>query len=187
VEAIVAVPHVRQFVREVDDKLSAAERSDDVAFIRSSMADIRTRIKAFIDGLSGSAPETNEEVRRDVERFGASLKETEGEEARLSTDIEMARAGIVQNREASFAAERESVELQGRLREVRAQLDTLNTGRMQVASLRQRFEEEVREGITLVGAAVHAWDKNAIPEGALSEDRNTQEKRRARSSDSKSR
>jgi len=98
-------------------------------------------------------------VRRDVERFGASLKETEGEEARLSTDIEMARAGIVQNREASFAAERESVELQGRLREVRAQLDTLNTGRMQVASLRQRFEEEVREGITLVGAAVHAWDK----------------------------
>ena len=178
VEAIVPVPHVRQFVREIDEKLSAAERSEDTSFVRSSIADIRTRIKAFIEGLSGNAPATNEEVRRDVERFIGALKDAEGEEARLSTDIEMARAGIVQNREASFAAERESVELEGRLREVRAQLDTLNTGRMQVANLRQRFEEEVREGITLVGAAVHAWDKNVIPEGALSEDRSAQEKRR---------
>ncbi len=178
VEAIVPVPHVRQFVREMDDKLDAAERSDDVSFVRSSITDIRGRIRAFIDGLSGTAPATNEEVRRDVERLAASLKDAEGEEARLSTDIEMARAGIVQNREASFAAERESVEIEGKIREVRAQLDALNTGRMQVASLRQRFEEEVREGITLVGAAVHAWDKNAIPEGALSEDRSVQEKRR---------
>ncbi len=178
VEAIVAVPHVRQFVRELDDKLDAAQRSDDVSFVRSSIMDIRGRIKAFIDGLSGTAPATNEEVRLDAERFAASLKEAEGEEARLSTDIEMARAGIVQNREASFAAERESVELQGKIREVRAQLDALHSGRMQVSSLRQRFEEEVREGITLVGAAVHAWDKNVIPDGALSEDRTAQEKRR---------
>ncbi|MDP3645754.1 MAG: AAA family ATPase [bacterium] len=178
VEAIVPVPHVRQFIREIDGTLEEAERRDDISLVRTTISEVRSRIKAFVDGLSGSAPATNEEVRRDVERLATSLKQAEGEEARLATDIEVARAGIVQNREASFAAERESMELQGRLREVRARLDTLNTGRLQVASLRQRFEEEVREGITLVGAAVHAWDKNVIPEGALSEDRNTQEKRR---------
>jgi chromosome segregation protein len=47
-----------------------------------------------------------------------------------------------------------------------------------VAQARTRFEDEVREGITLIGAAVHSWDKNHIPEGALSEDRSLQEKRR---------
>ncbi len=178
VEAIVPVPHVRQFVHEVDDTLSNAERAGDVNAMRELVANVRGRIRAFVDGLAGTAPETNKEVQQQVERLSVSLKDIEAEEARLATDIEMARAGIAQSREASFAAERESVELQSQVREVRNMLDSANAARSQLASLRQRFEEEVREGIALIGAAVHAWDKNEIPEGALSEDRGTQEKRR---------
>lgn len=180
VEAIVPVPHVRQFVREVDEKLSAAEHSGDVSFVHATIKDLRGRIKAFIDGLSGTAPATNQEVKQDVARLSASLKQAESEEAKLQTDIEMARAGILQSREASFAAERESVELEGRIREARAQMDALNASRNQVAQARQRFEEEIREGITLVGAAIHDWSKtkDEIPQGALSEAREEQEKRR---------
>ncbi len=178
VEAIVPVPHVRQFVHEVDDTLSNAERSADVAVMRELVSNVRGRIRAFVDGLSGTAPETNKEVQQQVERLGVQLKDIEAEEAHLQTDIEMARAGIAQSREASFAAERESVELQSMVREVRNMLDAANSARSQLANLRQRFEEEVREGIVLIGAAVHAWDTNEIPEGALSEDRSVQEKRR---------
>lgn len=178
VEAIVPVPHVRGFVRDIDSSLEEVTRQEDLGAIRTLLGDVRHRISAFVEGLSGTAPATNEEVRRDVERLTASLKQAEGEEAALATDIEMARAGIVQSREASFAAERKSVEIEGKIREVRAQLDTLNAGRLAVSQARQRFEEEVREGIALVGAAVHAWDKNIIPEGALSEERTVQEKRR---------
>lgn len=178
VEAIVPVPHVRQFVREVDETLSKAEREEDAGLIRALLTDVRGRIRAFVEGLSGTAPATNEEVRRDVERLSASLKQAESEEARLSTDIDMARAGIAQTREESFAAERESVELESKMREVRARLDASHAARLQVTGLRERFEEEVREGIALIGAAVHAWDKERIPEGALSEERAVQEKRR---------
>lgn len=178
VEAIVPVPHVRGFVRDMDSSIEEAQRQEDMGAVRSILGDVRHRIKAFVDGLSGTAPATNEEVRRDVERLNSALKQAESEEAALATDIEMARAGIVQSREASFAAERASVEIEGKIREVRAQLDVLNTRRLAVSQARQRFEEEVREGIALVGAAVHAWDKNVIPEGALSEERNVQEKRR---------
>lgn len=178
VEAIVPVPHVRQFVREVDESLSSAERTDDVSALRSIVIDVRGRIRAFVDGLSGTAPATNEEVRQDVERLSASLKQIENDEAKLSTDIDMARAGIAQSREASFKAERESVELESKMREVRGKLDTSNSARVQLASLRQRFDEEVREGVTLVGSALESWDKGDIPEGALSEDRSEQEKRR---------
>src|SRR6185312_14171784 len=123
VEAIVPVPHVRQFVREIDESLGEAERNGDLTALRSIVADVRNRIKAFVDGLSGTAPATNEEVRRDVERLAASLKQFENEEAKLSTDIDMARAGIAQSREQSFAAERESVELESKIREVRSKLD----------------------------------------------------------------
>ncbi len=178
VEAIVPVPHVRQFVHEVDDTLSNAERAVDATSMRELVSNVRGRIRAFVDGLAGTAPETNKEVQQQVERLAVQLKEIEAEEARLQTDIEMARAGIAQSREASFAAERESVELQSMVREVRNMLDSANSARSQLANLRQRFEEEVREGIVLIGAAVHAWDKNEIPQGALSEDRSVQEKRR---------
>ncbi len=178
VEAIVPVPHVRQFVHEVDDTLSNAERAGDVSAMRELVSNVRGRIRAFVDGLAGTAPETNKEVQQQVERLTVQLKDIEAEEARLATDIEMARAGIAQSREASFAAERESVELQSQVREVRTMLDSANAARSQLAHVRQRFEEEVREGIALIGAAVHAWDKNEIPEGALSEDRSIQEKRR---------
>jgi chromosome segregation ATPase len=178
VEAIVPVPHVRQFVREVDDSLANAERMDDALTLRSMVADVRSRIKAFVDGLSGTAPATNEEVRRDVERLSGTLKQIESEEARLSTDIDMARAGIAQTREQSFAAERESVELESKMREVRSRLDASNAARVQLSGLRQRFEEEVREGVTLIGSSLQAWDTEEIPEGALSEDRGEQEKRR---------
>ena len=94
---------------------------------------MRGRIRAFVDGLSGTAPATNEEVRRDVERLTASLKEVENDEAKLSTDIDMARAGIAQSREQSFAAERESVELESKMREVRSRLDASNAARVQLA------------------------------------------------------
>jgi chromosome segregation protein len=178
VESIVPVPHVRQFVHEVDDSLSSAERTAEISAMRQAITEVRGRIRAFVDGLAGTAPETNREVQQQIERLAASLKQVEEEEAHLQTDIDMARAGIAQSREASFAAERESVELQSKIREVRNRLDSSNAARGQLASLRQRFEEEVREGIALVGAAVHAWDKHVIPEGALSEDRSAQEKRR---------
>jgi len=36
----------------------------------------------------------------------------------------------------------------------------------------------VREGVALVGSALQGWDKGEIPQGALSEDRSEQEKRR---------
>ena len=178
VEAIVPVPHVRQFVREVDETLSSAERAEDVASLRSIVADVRGRIRAFVDGLSGTAPATNEEVRRDVERLSASLKQAESEEARFSTDIDMARAGVAQSREQSFAAERESVELESKIREVRGKLDSSNAARVQLSGLRQRFDEEVREGVALIGSAMQGWEKEEIPQGALSEDRSEQEKRR---------
>src|SRR5580704_8796270 len=62
VEAIVPVPHVRQFVRDVDESLSIAERENDFSKIRSTIVEVRIRIRAFVEGLSGTAPATNEEV-----------------------------------------------------------------------------------------------------------------------------
>ncbi len=178
VEHVVPAPHVREFMREVTDALNEAEQGQDFAAIRTLITQLRSRIKAFVDGLSGAAPVTNEEARQQVVRLTEQLTRAEQEEKRLSGEVDALRSELTRVREVSFAAEREEVEVDAKLRERQSKLLMLRSEREQIQSLRQRFEEEVREGITLIGSQMQGWDRQEIPEGALSEDRREQEKRR---------
>lgn len=178
VEHVVPAPHVREFMREVVEAISGAEVATDLSGMRALLSQLRSRIKAFVDGLSGAAPVTNEEARTQVVRLESSLKDVEEEEKRLVLEIEQARASLTAAREARFSAEREEVEVEGRLRAVQARLLSLRAERDALSRERQRFEEEVREGIALIGAEFRSWDGQAVPEGALAEPRSEQEKRR---------
>ena len=178
VEAIVPVPHVRNFARELDSTVSELERVDDIARVHTVLQDIRSRIKSFIEGLSGAAPVTNEEVKQQVKSLADSLARVQQEETNLAGELESLRRGIAEARESGFAAERDLVALEASVREAQSKLGGVRAARENIAEARRRFEEEVREGIALVGAAVHSWEKAEIPPGALSEERSVQEKRR---------
>ena len=178
VEHLVPAPHVREFVREITESIERAEGQDDIAGIRALLSQLRGRIRAFIDGLSGAAPVTNDEARKDVERLTAALAKAEAEESRLASETEAVRNEIVKAREASFAAEREEVQFEALLRESQSKMMGLRAEKEHINEQKRRFEEEVREGIALLGLAFEGWDKHEIPQGALSEDRREQEKRR---------
>ncbi|KKW20896.1 MAG: Chromosome partition protein Smc [Candidatus Adlerbacteria bacterium GW2011_GWC1_50_9] len=178
VEAIIPVPHVRGFVRELDGAIAELEREDDVGSIKRKLADIRKQIVSFIEGLSGSAPDTNEEVRRQVVALSVSLERVQKEEEALAEELENLRRKIAGAREASFTAERDLVSLESLVREAQGKLSSLRTARGTLADSRRRFEEEVREGVALIGVSMRSWEGAPIPEGALSEERNVQEKRR---------
>lgn len=178
VEAIVPVPHVRNFARELDASVSELERVDDISRIRSTLSDIRSRIRSFIEGLSGAAPVTNEEVRQQVKTLSQSLEHVQKEEGALAEELESLRKKIGETREKGFTAERELVELEASVREAQGKLSGVQAARASVAASRKRFEDEVREGVALVGAGIRAWENAGIPAGALLEDRSAQEKRR---------
>lgn len=178
VESIVPVPHVRGFVKEVDATLAEAERSEDVGRIKQAVGEVRRRITSFIEGLSGNAPVTNEEARKEVAALAASLERVQKEEAALAEELENLRKKIVEAREAGLTAERDLVSLEASVREAQAKLETLRAARAAIAEARKRFDEEVREGIALLGSAMPQWKSDTVPQGALSEERSTQEKRR---------
>jgi len=178
VETIVPAPHVREFAREVAETIERAEAQEDIAGVRALLSQARNRIRSFIDGLTGMAPITNKEAEDAVARLAASLQKAEDEEARLASETETVRADMTRAREASFAAEREAVEAEGKLREAQSRLISLKAEREHVATEKRRYEEEVREGIALIGSAMLGWDRAEVPPGALSEDRGEQEKRR---------
>ena len=176
VEQIVTVPHVRQFAHEIDRLLSDAEGSDHES-VRALLNNIRGKIKSFIDGLTGNAPVTNHEAQQQVDQLGKELARKQEEESSVAKEIENMRSEIARIREASFAAERDVIELEGKVRDAQNKLNGVSAARATIQSLRQRFEEEIREGIALIGAQIHGWEKADMPHGALSEDRREQEKR----------
>ena len=164
VEAIVPVPHVRSFARELDATVAELERVDEISRVRTALSLIRNRIKLFIEGLSGSAPLTSQEAREQVKTLTQSLEHVQKEEGALAEELENLRRQVTETREEGFTAERDLVELEASVREAQGKLSSVQAARGSVTALRQRFEEEVREG--------------EIPAGALSEDRSAQEKRR---------
>lgn len=178
VEHVVPAPHVRDFVREVTEAIEEAEGNTDIAGIKKLLSQLRERIRAFIEGLSGAAPITNEEARKEVIRLTAALEKAEAEESRIAKALEEVRAEISKEREAAFHAEREEVQFEARLREAQSKMFALKSEREHVAEQKRRFEEEVREGIALLGSSFSNWNNQDVPEGALVEDRREQEKRR---------
>lgn len=178
VEHVVPAPHVRDFVREITEAIEEAEGSADIAGVKKLLSQLRERIRAFIEGLSGAAPITNEEARREVIRLSAALEKAEAEEARVAKALEEARGEIAKEREAAFAAEREEVQFEALLREAQSKMFALKAEREHLAEQKRRFEEEVREGIALLGSSFEGWNQHEVPEGALLEERREQEKRR---------
>jgi len=99
------------------------------------------------------------------------------EETALAEELEALRKRITEVRDAGFTAEKDLVTLESSVREAQGKLGSVQSARSNIASLRQRFEEEVREGIALVGSAIHDWEKAQV-ENLVGDDREFQEKRR---------
>jgi chromosome segregation protein len=177
VEQIVAVPHVRGFARDIDSTLAEVERMEDPAAMRGIVMHARERIRSFIEGLTGAAPVTNHEARAQVEQLGRSLEKKRQEEERIGQDILRLRKEIALAREAGYAAERDVVDLEGRIRAAESALSASVASRASVEAARQRFEEEVREGVALLGAAIGRWHE-ARASTLEPEDRGEQDKRR---------
>ena len=145
--------------------------------VRGLLAQIRERIKSFVEGLSSSAPDTNEEAKQQVKAIAHSLERVQKEETALAEELEALRKRITEVRDAGFTAEKDLVTLESSVREAQGKLGSVQSARSNIASLRQRFEEEVREGIALVGSAIHDWEKAQV-ENLVGDDREFQEKRR---------
>ncbi len=181
VEQIVAVPHVRTFTREVEEALVEAENAEDIPSVRRVLSGIKGRIKAFMDGLSSYAPQTNHEVEERVKSLSESLTRVQKEESSLAIELETFRKKITEVREQGFTAERDLVELESAVREAQGKLTSVQMARTNITEARRRFEEEIREA-TALGAVLQDWKNppagGGLPQGALSEERSVQEKRR---------
>ncbi len=170
------------FVQAIDKGVEEALKVDTLEMVREVLGRVQHKVHNFLAiiklGSSDALRDSRDDLKKRVDDFNAQVKTVEQQEAAALERIKAIREKERASREALYSAEREVLTLESRVREVEARLLQVGHTRADIARAREQFEMEVREGIALIGAKVHAWDKNTVPEGALSEDRGEQQKRR---------
>lgn len=186
VEHSVSGTRARSFAQELETLFALTEGMHDLSEIRAHIAQARARIAAFIEEIAPSAPREEAQptalAQQHMREIAEVLERAQAREADIVRGLESLRRELSEGRQEAITAARKGAEAHALVREARAKMSFLQSQRSQVGEKRERFEEEVREGIVLIGAAIHGWKDSAkrgeIPDGALSEDRSVQEKRR---------
>jgi chromosome segregation ATPase len=182
----VSAASVIAFSDALERGIARALQSDDRAEIASALAALQEMTTSFRGSISaggsGTSPSSADQAITDValrvEDLTRAFSEAQDAEARSEALLADLRESITRGREAYHAAERALIEKRAEAREIASKRAQADARLAQVQELRERFEEEVREGIVLIGAATLSFESDAIPEGALSEDRHIQEDRR---------
>ena len=171
---------VHDFIRDVGDRIAYVEKSDDIGWVRWQLSELRDHVYTYARDIFTTKTITpdNTEAQGRVDELSLALTSSQESEAAIQQEIDALRTKMNELREAGLVSERELLNAQASLREAEARMSAVRTARAAIESQRARFEEEVREGIALIGAGVHAWQDAGIPEGALSEDRSIQDRRR---------
>lgn len=178
-EEDVSTSSAREFARDIAHILAEALRAENVSLIRAILTRMKDRVDSFVNGFTSVvAHVANDDQQQNVARLFALLAQTQEKERTLAESIERLRGELSSARESGLVAERDSIAIEGVLREAQGKLGAVQSARANIATARERLEEEVREGIVLIGILMRGWDSVAIPDGALSEDRSVQEKRR---------
>ncbi len=172
----VPLPRARTFAQELAKIISDAQSLSDLSEVRGRMAHARTLLDSFIADL-GDAP-VDSSARAKVEALARRLASATEAEEEADRALREARAAAESAREARYDAERHMLTDEAARREKTAARAATARRLEELALLRQRFEEEVREGVVLAGVAASSFERAELPPGALSEDRGEQEKRR---------
>lgn len=179
-EGQVSAASARSFATALSERLREAEAAGNPEALRAALQAARREVEEFLNALGASVPASGEEAaaREQVRALTEALREAAEAEEKAEQAIAEARRAGESEREARHDAERALLTHEAAQRELSGRLSAARRRVEELALLKEKFEEEVREGIALIGAGVHSWEKTGIPEGALAEERSEQEKRR---------
>lgn len=168
------------FARVILRFAEIALSGDEPNTIREQIARIRDEARSFVEGIEGSS-ETNQLTSKaefEVAELAKKLAHIQEQEADVRDALVTEKARLEKLREAAHQAERQVLTADAELREVEGRLREAESKSEIVRTAQQSFDEEVREGVALIGDRMKNWRGDSVPTGALSEERGAQEQRR---------
>lgn len=162
----------------VDAALGVQSLEEAHGILRRTKSLVTNFLQKLHSGTTDSIYGVSREHEKKRDELANQVSIIVKKEASVVAALHEARAGESTAREAVHSAERMLLLLESKAREIESRLLQTSHAHADIYRLREQFEAEVREGIALIGASIHAWEKDAVPHGSLSEDRREQERRR---------
>lgn len=187
-EGSVSVRAVRTALDEAHHILAEVERTEDLSLVRLAIERARMTLTRFIEGVTGGAvqaetPQGNlrerlEALTAERDEILRKLEEARRAESEAIANEAAVKHGIETEKDKTRDAERALYEIRARRSELSAKLESVHAREARLADDTRRFEEEVREGVVLVGTLLRDYPDTVLPHGAVEEPRQAQEDRR---------
>jgi len=174
----ISVRELKSFSSDVEANVERAESAATFEEVKTILNDIRNTIRTFLESVSGSAPTRDEHAEKEVKELNTQLEVIQTKETDLEKKIQEGWQAVRQSQQEVHEAERVLLTLDAEKRELNGKLNAVRQKSEVHSAQKRAFEEEVREGIALLGREAGEWQSHDVPDGALSEERGEQEKRR---------
>lgn len=175
----VSLIRARAFVKVILQLTDEASRAHDLVAVKECVERMRAETESFSRDVDEAPKEegTRRDGEKEVEALSVALAALQEKNVMLREQMQLLRSRIREKEEKSRLAERDALERDADLREVESRLRELLRQEMELQGAQEAFDNEVREGVVLIGRSVD-WKSLDIPQGALTEERMMQEDRR---------
>ncbi|MHB8651721.1 MAG: AAA family ATPase [Minisyncoccota bacterium] len=189
-ESVVAVHVVREVIEHVDTTLRGVDGTQDVHALSQTLRAARRLLSDFVaritkrpdeEGVRAEEHNSTERLKKlyaDREEITERLKKADEEEHHAVRAYDMVRKKQEEIKIQAHEAERSLYEIRARKSELLALLERMRARKDRVDEDTRRFEEEVREGVALIGTMLREYSTFVVPEDAEREPRAEQEDRR---------
>ncbi|OHA80238.1 MAG: hypothetical protein A2675_03810 [Candidatus Yonathbacteria bacterium RIFCSPHIGHO2_01_FULL_51_10] len=169
-------------------ELESAEQVGDLDGIRRAVRSALQTIRQFTQGLfSGSRPDAGavEEakgrinaLKQERETLSGKAEEAASHEREAAAQLEVFKKTIENEKNRSRDAERSIYQIRAERSELLSKLESVRLREERLDVDMRHFEEEIREGIALVGMPIREYEQFTLPADAMHEPRDMQEGRR---------
>ncbi|HET8581084.1 MAG TPA: AAA family ATPase [Candidatus Paceibacterota bacterium] len=180
----IAAEAARAFADDIERGIDAARAAESLPAAHDALAKVADRVAAFRreigDRTDARSPmaDAAHDAANTVQALMMEFENAQVDEREREQALAALQAKADEGREAFHAAQRDLIAKTGELRETEAALARADAALADLARSRERFEEEVREGVALIGGRTMSYQSEPVPPEAASEDRRLQEDRR---------
>lgn len=189
-ESLVSVRIVREAIEHVDQTLRAVDGAGDVHTLSQTLGAVREFLSGFIERITKRTDDEGaraagenyvdrvEKLHHERDQVAQQLTEAQEEEEKALRAYDQALKKREELQAQTHEDERLLYEIRARKGELLAALERVRAREARVKEDTRRFEEEVREGVALIGTMLREYATVVLPAGAETEPRAEQEDRR---------
>ncbi len=166
---VISQAEVESIISEIDISIDEAIKKEDVSEIKSILERIKSILKKFDKSKDNQVTENQnfkiEDLKKSQREIVAEMEKIEGEEGKMSHEVELLKQEINKEMESLRDKERAKFAWKVRHQELTSSLELIHIKENNLAKGKDALENELREGVALIGREILSFQDYEIVGG----------------------